>query len=226
MQQCEFASGDTPVYNGETPTKASTDTKVYTFNGWIPNITEVTGEATYVAAFSEDEKPKEPNTEEIQPEEPKNPSEETKKPEKKADYLDDLYAKLNNAKAQGGKQTVEWSAGDSLPYEVMKILEENKDITLIFSYTYGGEAFCVTISGENVKADPDVPWCGPLYLYSIYGDYTLGEKGIQSSGTYIIQYGDTLTSLAAKFNTTIKNLVALNNIKDPDLIYAGDELKY
>jgi LysM repeat protein len=37
--------------------------------------------------------------------------------------------------------------------------------------------------------------------------------------------GDTLTSIAKKFNTTVANLVKLNDIANPDLIIAGRTLK-
>ena len=42
---------------------------------------------------------------------------------------------------------------------------------------------------------------------------------------YKIEKGDTLTGIAKKFNTTIKKLVELNDIKDPDKIYAGDTIR-
>lgn len=42
---------------------------------------------------------------------------------------------------------------------------------------------------------------------------------------YVIESGDTLTKIANQFDTTIDALVELNNIADPDLIYAGDTLK-
>lgn len=41
---------------------------------------------------------------------------------------------------------------------------------------------------------------------------------------YIIQSGDTLTSIAKKYDTTVAELVRLNNIKDANVIYAGDEI--
>ena len=37
--------------------------------------------------------------------------------------------------------------------------------------------------------------------------------------------GDTLWSIAKKFNTTVDELVRLNNIKNKNLIYVGQALK-
>ncbi|WP_122638594.1 LysM peptidoglycan-binding domain-containing protein [Romboutsia sp. Marseille-P6047] len=45
------------------------------------------------------------------------------------------------------------------------------------------------------------------------------------TGSYIVKYGDTLTSIAEKFNTTVSNLVELNNIQNPNLIYVGEILR-
>ena len=42
--------------------------------------------------------------------------------------------------------------------------------------------------------------------------------------TYIVQRGDTLSEIAARFGTTVSELVRLNNIADPNRIYEGDRL--
>ena len=43
---------------------------------------------------------------------------------------------------------------------------------------------------------------------------------------YTIQSGDTLSGIAAKFHTSIANLMALNpQIKNPNLIYAGKTIR-
>lgn len=42
---------------------------------------------------------------------------------------------------------------------------------------------------------------------------------------YKIQSGDTLSSIAKKYNTTVDELVSLNGIANPNLIYSGTELK-
>ena len=42
---------------------------------------------------------------------------------------------------------------------------------------------------------------------------------------YVIQKGDTLTSIAKAHDTTVQALVELNDIKDPDKIFADDTIK-
>jgi uncharacterized repeat protein (TIGR02543 family) len=44
--------GETPSYTGETLTKAQTDEYTYTFSGWNPTISTVTGDVTYTAQFT------------------------------------------------------------------------------------------------------------------------------------------------------------------------------
>ena len=41
---------------------------------------------------------------------------------------------------------------------------------------------------------------------------------------YIIKYGDTLTSIAKRYGTTVNEIVQLNNIQNPNVIYSGEEL--
>lgn len=46
----------------------------------------------------------------------------------------------------------------------------------------------------------------------------------EAQRVYTVQKGDTLTSIAAKYNTTVKEIVAKNNIKNPNKIYVGQVL--
>ena len=43
--------------------------------------------------------------------------------------------------------------------------------------------------------------------------------------TYTVVWGDTLSGIARRYGTTVNTLVKLNNIKNPNLIYAGQKLK-
>jgi len=45
--------GTLPVFNGDTPTKASTVQYDYTFSGWSPEVTNAQANQTYVAQFTE-----------------------------------------------------------------------------------------------------------------------------------------------------------------------------
>ena len=46
-----------------------------------------------------------------------------------------------------------------------------------------------------------------------------------AGGTYTVKSGDTLSSIAAKFNTSYQALASLNGISNPNLIFAGQTLR-
>jgi hypothetical protein len=52
LQSGKVAYGETPVYQGATPTKAEDEENTYAFAGWTPEIVPVTGDATYTASFT------------------------------------------------------------------------------------------------------------------------------------------------------------------------------
>ena len=41
---------------------------------------------------------------------------------------------------------------------------------------------------------------------------------------YVIEKGDTISSIAEKFKTTVKILIELNNVRNPYEIYPGNKL--
>lgn len=52
-EQCDY--GKLPTFTGSTD-KTSTNTTEYVFNGWVPELVSVVGEATYTAMFSQQER--------------------------------------------------------------------------------------------------------------------------------------------------------------------------
>ncbi len=54
LQDTYVLIGETPVYEGVEPVKEADEQYTYTFNGWTPEITEVTDTAVYKATYSAD----------------------------------------------------------------------------------------------------------------------------------------------------------------------------
>lgn len=60
------------------------------------------------------------------------------------------------------------------------------------------------------------------YLKTFYAENKQSKNG--SYTTYTVKAGDNLTKIAAAFNTTVDELVKLNNIKDKNLIVVGQKI--
>ena len=83
------------------------------------------------------------------------------------------------------------------------------------------------VSGISGNVDRD------LYTEEIFLDETSeipnNMENSQSFNTesveYVVQSGDTLSGIASRYGTTVQELVDINNIQNPDLIYPGEKLR-
>lgn len=71
--------------------------------------------------------------------------------------------------------------------------------------------------------NPDLIYAGnPLGASSVG---IIPSRTKSAEGTYKVMYGDTLSSIAASFGTTVERLVSWNNIMNQDLIVPGQVLR-
>ena len=54
---------------------------------------------------------------------------------------------------------------------------------------------------------------------------TQEHKGETNHIIYTVKRANILSKIAIEFNVTVKELVSLNEIENPDLIYVGETLK-
>jgi murein DD-endopeptidase MepM/ murein hydrolase activator NlpD len=54
--------------------------------------------------------------------------------------------------------------------------------------------------------------------------FPVSAKQTSSGPTYVVQSGDTLTSIAARFGISITELINANNMENPDALFVGTEL--
>ncbi|MCU4185320.1 LysM peptidoglycan-binding domain-containing protein [Acidiferrimicrobium sp. IK] len=88
------------------------------------------------------------------------------------------------------------------------------------------------LAAANHIADPNVIYVGQTLSVSGASAATPAAGGAQaapasvssSTGSYTVQAGDTLGSIAARFSTSWESLAAANHIADPNVIYVGETL--
>ena len=77
-----------------------------------------------------------------------------------------------------------------------------------------------SIASENNISNPNLIYVGQtLVIETVRYDVHATGKTI-----YLVRFGDTLSEIAQKYGTTVNELVRLNNIQNPNLIYVGEKI--
>lgn len=74
------------------------------------------------------------------------------------------------------------------------------------------------LAAYNGIRNPDLIYAGQIIRIP-------GNANTGNAVYYTIQYGDTLSGIAVRFQTTVRELQRLNGITDPNRIYAGDRIR-
>lgn len=81
------------------------------------------------------------------------------------------------------------------------------------------------ISGISTKVDLNIAYRDFTNTINTFRTHNSRALINEPSTTYTVTKGDTLSFIAKKHKTTVKSLVSLNGIKDPDKIYIGQKLR-
>ena len=125
------------------------------------------------------------------------------------------YSNSGNADSSNGYYTVQ--SGDTL-----------SGIALKFSTTSN------KLAQLNSLSNPNLIYVGQRLLVNQSSDSNSSSSDQSSSATtnteasaasYTVKSGDTLSGIASQYNTTVNQIVSLNQLSNPNLIYVGQVLK-
>lgn len=140
-------------------------------------------------------------------------------------YLEKVSNQLSEAIEKNETGTI-YTNDFSLSYDVVEMIRQS-NMSVEMHYTYEGVDYIVIINKNNLPTEVH-EWYGPAYLAGLAGSNPKpvgGQSTSASNSKYTIVSGDTLGSIAAKYNTTVAAILARNSfITDPDMIYVGQEL--
>lgn len=122
-----------------------------------------------------------------------------------------------------GGRSVKVTVNDRGPYSGGREIDLSQGAAEYLGLTYSGVDYVdYAVAGGYGGAEP-------TYEEPDYAARPASQAQSSSDtggGTYVVQYGDTLSSVAAKLGTTVGDLASANDIANPDLLYAGQTLRY
>ncbi|EMF0421930.1 LysM peptidoglycan-binding domain-containing protein [Enterococcus hirae] len=100
----------------------------------------------------------------------------------------------------------QWATGETIPQWVK------------------GESYKVQqVDGNKILLADILSWIDKSNVELLPDSTTVAEQ--PSTTTHIVQYGETLSSIATQYGTTYQTLASLNGLSNPNMIYAGQVLK-
>ena len=103
-------------------------------------------------------------------------------------------------------------------------LEDNNDIKPSIYIVKKGDTLSKIASMYGITYNYLAKYNGISNPNLIYPGQIIKIPNGSKPKTYIVKKGDNLTKIANNFNTSVNKLVKLNNIKNPNLIYPGQEI--
>ncbi|EON3039475.1 LysM peptidoglycan-binding domain-containing protein [Enterococcus hirae] len=87
-----------------------------------------------------------------------------------------------------------------------------------------GESYKVQqVDGNKILLANILSWIDKSNVELLPDSTTVAQQ--PSTTTHIVQYGETLSSIATQYGTTYQALASLNGLSNPNMIYAGQVLK-
>ena len=88
-----------------------------------------------------------------------------------------------------------------------------------------GESYKVQqVDGNKILLANILSWIDKSNVELLPDSTTVAEQP-SAFQTHVVQYGETLSSIATKYRTTYQGLASLNGLSNPNMIYAGQVLK-
>ena len=123
-----------------------------------------------------------------------------------------------------GGRSVQVTVNDRGPYTGGRELDLSQGAAEYLGLTQAG-VDCVdyTVAGYGTGCySSEADYASRSGGAGYYPDTRTGPAG----RAYVVQAGDTLSGIAAQLGTAVGDLAATNGIEDPDLVYAGQTLRY
>ena len=119
-----------------------------------------------------------------------------------------------------------------------KIIQTNSNSSVTLTYTvkkgdtlsqialkYGTSVSSIVALNPIIK-NPNLIYPGQIFIINTNCNNSI-SSGNNSCGKilYKIKYGDTLSEIALRHGDTVEEIATLNNISNPNLIYAGSIIR-